>query len=389
MQNFSWYNPTRVVLGKGTIEGKLAGLVPAEARVMMTYGGGSIKQNGVYDKCKAALGQRLVCEFGGIEPNPKHETCMKAVELAKKNGITFVLAVGGGSVVDGTKYIVLAMGWTKTEDPYDMLLHWGFGYPMEPAYEPKAAVPFGSVLTLPATGSESNCGAVISHGARKLKQAVGHESAFPQFSILDPETTFSLPIKQVTNGIVDAYVHVLEQYLCHSNMGRLQDRQAEGIMCSLREIAPILLKDHTNYDAAADFMWCACQALNGLIAQGVRQCWAAHMVGHELTTFYGLDHGQTLAMTTPAVMRAEKLLRKDKYAQYADRVFGYKGADAADKAVELTEQFFKSLGVHTHMSEYGLTGVHFDEIAARFTHPIAAERNLRQPEVRKILDDLM
>ncbi len=295
MLNFTYHNPVKVVFGKGAIA-ELPKLIPAEAKVLMTYGGGSIKQNGVYEQVIHAMQGRPMLERGGIEPNPRYETCMKAVELAKAEGVDFLLAVGGGSVVDGTKFIAAAVPY-RGGDPWDMLLDWG--------RVPANPLPLGCVLTLPATGSEMNGGAVISRESTGEKLFFVTPQTFPRFSILDPETTYSLPPRQVANGIVDAWVHTTEQYLTYPAEAPLQDRQAEAILLTLIEEGPKALADPQNYAVRANLMWCATQALNGLIGCGVPQDWATHMIGHELTALYGIDHAQSLALVLPGVLRGE------------------------------------------------------------------------------------
>ncbi len=227
MRNFEYFNPTRIVFGKGTIA-KLADLIPADARPLLLYGGGSIKKNGVYDQVIAALEKFHVAEFGGIEPNPRYETCMKAVEKVQAEKCDFLLAVGGGSVLDACKFIAAATKF-EGDDPWDILSKW---VPVE------AAVPLGAVLTLPATGSEMNAGSVINRDSTNEKLFFGSDLVRPVFSILDPETTYSLPPNQTANGIVDAFVHVVEQYATYPGPNPLQDRQAEAILKTLIDEGP-------------------------------------------------------------------------------------------------------------------------------------------------------
>jgi NADP-dependent alcohol dehydrogenase len=236
---------------------------------------------------------------------------MKAVTLAKQKQVDFLLAVGGGSVLDGTKFVAIAAKY-EGEDPAELLKH-GFAPP--PVTE---ALPIGTVLTLPATGSEMNTGAVISYGDAKCP--VLHPLLFPQFSILDPKLTMTLPPTQVANGIVDTFIHVVEQYVTYPAEARFQDRAAEGILQTLIEIGPKTLADPKDYDARANLMWCATMALNGLIATGVPVDWTTHMIGHELTAMFGIDHGKTLAIVQPAVWAVRKGKKRDKLLQYAERV---------------------------------------------------------------------
>ena len=344
MLNFVCYNPTRIVFGKGTIP-EVKNLIPAEAKVMMTYGGGSIRNNGVYDQVTTALRGRGVIEFGGIEPNPRYETCMKAVAVAKAQGVDFLLAVGGGSVIDGTKFIASALKYPGA-DPWDMLRNWTLL---------KAALPLGTVLTLPGTGSEMNGGAVISRDSTHEKLFFLSELTYPRFSILDPETTYTLPDRQFANGTVDAFVQVLEQYLTYDVNSPLQDRCAEGILLTLIAEAPKVKADPRNYDARANLMWCATNGLNGWIACGVAQDWASHMIGHELTALYGVDHGQSLAIVLPGIMHHQRRRKGARILQYAQRVWGLVHGDEEtriDQAIAKTEEFFRSLGIGTRLADY-------------------------------------
>ena len=278
MYNFDFYNPTRIFFGKDRLD-NIDKFVPAGAKVLITFGGGSAKKSGLIDKVKANLGSRKVFEFGGIEPNPRYETLMKAVEIVRSESIDFIMAVGGGSVIDGTKFICLASHYKG--DATD-LLKYGFAHITSEVVE--KVVPFGTVLTLPATGSEMNSGAVISYGHGKFP--VMSEMSYPKFSILDPTITFTLPKIQVANGIVDAFVHTTEQYITFPVDARVQDRMAEGILQTLIEVGATTVAEPENYDARANHVWSATMALNGIIAVGVPQDWATHMIGHELTAMF-------------------------------------------------------------------------------------------------------
>jgi NADP-dependent alcohol dehydrogenase len=347
MTNFTYYNPVKIVFGKGMIA-ELKALIPADVKVMLTYGGGSIKKNGVYDQVRAALSGHAVVEFGGIEPNPRYETCMKAAALAKAESVGFLLAVGGGSVLDATKFIAVATVYAAG-DP------WGIMEGRKPVTE---ALPLGSVLTLPATGSEMNTFAVISRDSTGEKLAFGSPHCYPKFSILDPETTFSLPQKQVENGIADTFAHVMEQYMCSAGSAPLTERIAESILKTLVEEAPKVKANPDDYEVRASLMWCATVALNGLLGCGVAaQDWATHMIGHELTALYGIDHGRTLAVIMPAVHRHEIKRKQKRLAQYAARVWHLTQGDEAARAaqaIDKTEAFFRSVGVPTRLSEYGI-----------------------------------
>lgn len=346
MFNFDFYNPTHIIFGNDRF-GDIDKYVPKNAKVLITYGGGSAKKYGVIDKVKAALGKRTVLEFGGIEPNPQYNTLMKAVEIIKSESIDFIMAVGGGSVIDGTKFVTLASNYEG--DCTDLLKHGLRFVPVE------KATPLGVVLTLPATGSEMNCGAVISH--EHGKYPVMSPLTYPKFSLLDPTLTFTLPKVQVANGIVDAFIHTTEQYITYPADGRVQDRMAEGILQTLIEIAPTSLNEPENYDARANHVWCATMALNGVIAVGVPQDWATHMIGHELTAMFGIDHGQTLAIVYPSVLEVMKEQKRAKLLQYAERVWNITSGtedEKIDLSIQKTREFFESLGVKTRLSEYGV-----------------------------------
>ena len=357
MNNFSYCNPTRIVFGKGSIA-QLNDLLPREGAILMTYGRGSIKRNGVYDQVLAAVKDRRLVEFGGIEPNPRYETCMKAADLARREQAAFLLAVGGGSVLDGTKFIAAAARY-EAGDPWDILAN---DAPV------LSAIPLGSVLTLPATGSEMNPTSVVSRDSVGDKLFFSSDHVRPVFSILDPETTFSLPRRQTANGIVDAYVHVMEQYLTYPVAAPLQDRQAEAILATLREVGPVALRKPRDYDARATLMWCATHALNNMIGCGVPGDWSSHMIGHELTALYGVDHAQSLAIVFPGVCEHQRKAKKAKLLQYGERVFGIRrGAPSsrAQQAIRKTEQFFQSLGVGTRLSDYDIPADACQRVAGR------------------------
>ncbi|MBC3887467.1 iron-containing alcohol dehydrogenase [Acetobacterium paludosum] len=346
MQNFDFYNPTHIIFGKD----RLASInenIPVNATVLITYGGGSAKRSGLIDKIKMALGNRKIYEFGGIEPNPKYETIVKAVEVVKNEQVDFLLAVGGGSVIDGTKFIAAASKFDG--DSREILKG---GYTPLPVEE---VVPFGTVLTLPATGSEMNPTAVISY--EHAKYFFSSPLLFPKFSVVDPTITFTLPQKQVANGVIDAFIHVTEQYLTFPVDGRVQDRMAEGILQTLIEIGGTSVSEPENYDARANHVWSATMALNGLIGCGVPQDWSTHFIGHELTAMFGIDHGQTLAIILPSLLVVRREQKRAKLLQYAERVWHIDTGseeEKIDQAIQKTRGFFESLGVKTHLSEYGI-----------------------------------
>ncbi len=345
MNNFTFHNPTRILFGQGRIA-DLAREIPATARVLITYGGGSIVKTGTLAEVKAALKGYTLFEFAGIEPNPTYETLMRAVELARAERIDFLLAVGGGSVIDGTKFIAAAIPFAG--EPWDILAK---------RAKITSAVAFGSVLTLPATGSEMNNGAVITKRSTNDKLAFSNSRLFPRFSVLDPTKTFTLPPRQVANGIVDAFVHITEQYLTYPADAKVQDRIAEGLLLTLIEEGPRALSEPDNYAVRANIMWTATMALNGLIGAGVPNDWATHMLGHELTALHGLDHAQTLAVVLPAMLQVRRAEKRDKLLQYAERVWGLRDGDAEariDQAIARTQLFFEALQVPTRLSGYGI-----------------------------------
>jgi NADP-dependent alcohol dehydrogenase len=342
--DFTFYNPTKIIFGKGLIK-NLATELPKDAKILMLYGGGSIKKNGIYEQVIDALKGFDYLEFGGIPANPEYEVLLQALEIIKSKKITYLLAVGGGSVIDGVKFLSSAALY-KGENPWDILSQ---------SIRTDVGMPFATVLTLPATGSEMNSGSVITRAETMEKRTMGGPGLFPKFSILDPQVVKSIPERQLQNGIIDAYVHVMEQYLTYPSGAYLQDRIAEGILKTLIEIAPKLMKDPADYTTAANFMWSCTMALNGLIQKGVPTDWATHMIGHELTAIFGIDHARTLAIIAPSVYRYKFENKKEKLAQYAERIWDITEGDVeskAMKAIQKTEAFFQQLGVDTKLSAY-------------------------------------
>jgi NADP-dependent alcohol dehydrogenase len=343
MLNFELYNPTNLIFGKGQIE-KLSSLVPKGAKILLAYGGGSIFKNGIYDQVINNLKGFEIVEFGGIEPNPHFETLVKAVELIKTEKVDFILAVGGGSVIDGVKFISAAVNFNG--NPIDIL--------QKRLLIKENALPFGTVLTLPATGSEMNSGSVVTIKATQEKLAFGGSALFPKFSICDPSVIASLPKRQLENGVVDAYTHVMEQYLTYPHEGFLQDRFSEGILQTLIEVGPKVVENPTDYALASNFMWSCTMALNGLIQKGVPTDWATHMIGHELTALYGIDHARTLAIIGPSLYNVMFETKKGKLAQYGRRIFNLTGSDneVAKEAINKTVEFFHNMGMDTKLSQY-------------------------------------
>ncbi|AQS93181.1 NADH-dependent alcohol dehydrogenase [Polaribacter sp. BM10] len=360
MNNFDFKNPTKIIFGKDTIK-NIKEEIPADAKVLMLYGGGSIKKNGIYEQVKTALADVDVTEFGGIPANPEYAKLMDALKVIKDENITYLLAVGGGSVIDGTKFLSAAAVYDG-KTPWDILTK---------NIRTEKGMPFGTVLTLPATGSEMNSGAVITREETKEKLAMGGPGLFPVFSILDPQVITSIPKRQLVNGLTDAFTHVLEQYMTYPVGALLQDRFAESILQTLIEIAPKVLEDPTDYKAASNFMWSCTMALNGLIQKGVPTDWAVHAIGHELTALFGIDHARTLAVIAPSHYKFNFEDKKEKLAQYAERIWGITEGSTDDKAYEAitkTEAFFNNLGIDTKLSDYTkeYEGT-AEKIAQRFT----------------------
>jgi len=345
MLNFEIQNPTKIIFGKNQLS-KLSSYVTAATsskKILLAFGGGSAEKIGLLAKIRTELSDFELVEFGGIEANPEFDTLIKAVEICKTQNIGFILAVGGGSVIDGVKFISGATNYDG--DPWDVLLR----------LEGKvftSAIPFGTILTLPATGSEANSGAVISRSSLKEKRTMGGPLFFPVFSFLDPTVVATLPKRQLANGITDAFMHTLEQYLTYPSGNLLQEREAEGILSTLIEIAPEVMENPSDYEGAANLMWCANHALNGNLRCGVPTDWATHMIGHELTALYGIDHAQSLAIVCPRLLEVKFENKKEKLAQYATRVWQLEGENRAKEAIQKTEDFFQSIGIKTKLSDY-------------------------------------
>lgn len=382
MQDFEFYNPVRIFFGKDQIL-KISSQIPSGNKVLLIFGGGSIIKNGVYDKVKEALKSYEVTEFGGIEPNPSYETAMKAVEIIKEKNIDFLLAVGGGSVIDATKFIAAAVPF-RFGDPWNILAK---NMPV------MSALPIGVVLTLPATGTEMNKNSVISRISTNEKLPFASPFVFPKFSVLLPDAAGTLPQKQVANGIVDAFVHVIEQYLTYPVNAPIQDRFAEAILITLIEEGPGVYKNPADYEAMSNLMWSATMALNGLISCGVPGDWSVHTIGHELTAWHGIDHARTLAIVLPGLWKVLKEEKKGKLLQYADRVWNISEGtedERVDAVIQKTVEFFESLGIKTRLSDYGVSSETIDKIVARFEEKkwfALGDRGLTTPEItRKALE---
>lgn len=383
MLNFDFENPTHIVFGKGRIK-DLNKLIPPGVKVLILTGGSSAEKNGTLAEVREALGARTHETFSGIEANPDFVTCVRAVEVARAGGFDVLLAVGGGSVIDATKFIAAAVPFEG--DPWEILLKGGRNV--------KSALPFGAVLTLPATGSEMNNGSVITRRDQDAKLAFRSSHCFPVFSVLDPTKTYTLPPRQLANGVVDAFVHTVEQYLTYPVNAPLQDRFAEGILQTLIELGPRLLAaTEPNYEDRANFMWTATMALNGLIGSGVPQDWATHMIGHELTALHEIDHARTLALVLPSLLHEQRESKRAKLLQYAERVWGLTtGTDdeRVDGGIEATRAFFESLGVPTRLRAYDIQAGAIDALVASLqAHGMSklGERGDVTPEIsRRILE---
>jgi NADP-dependent alcohol dehydrogenase len=379
MNNFSFSNPVKIIFGKDTIR-QIAQEIPVNARILLVYGGGSIKKNGVYDQIKVALSGKTWFEFSGIEVNPTYETCLEAIKFIHKENIDFLLAAGGGSVIDAAKF--MALGSLAEGDLWDIFAL---------SKHPTSALPLGTILTLPATGSEMNGNSVITNVARQDKRSFKSSLVYPKFSILDPETTYSLPARQVANGVVDTFVHTTEQYLTYPAGGALQDYFAESILKVLVKYGEQALKAPENYEVRANLMWASTWGLNGWIAQGVPEDWATHMIGHELTAFYGLDHAQTLAIVLPGLLEVLLEDKEEKLIQMGKRVFGISEGSLKDRAVaaiQAIDGFFKRMGVGTRLSDYGLGEEAVQKVADRMKERgwiMGEHQNITPEVVEKIL----
>lgn len=382
--NFTFHNPTKVIFGKGKIA-DLPKELDKKLNILLLFGSGSIKKNGVYDQVIKALAGYKLKEFWGIPPNPTYEKCMEAIDLCKKEKIDFILSVGGGSVGDAAKFIAAGV-YIEKEDPWKLLSDW---------IEVKKALPIGIVLTLPATGTESNGNAVISRASTQDKLYFGSPKTFPVFTILDPDTTVTLDERQVSNGIVDAFTHVMEQYCTYPVDANLQDRMSEGILLTLIEKGPITLKDPKNFNARANFMYCCTMALNTWIGSGVPQDWATHMIGHEITALHGLDHGQTLAIVLPSLLNHQKKGKWDKLLQFAERVWKiHEGTDEqkVNLAIKKTKEFFESLGVKTKLSDYKIPKSICTDLPTKMLNrnkviKLGERQDIHFDDVKKILED--
>ncbi|MCV2503456.1 MAG: iron-containing alcohol dehydrogenase [Neisseriaceae bacterium] len=380
MNNFEFVNPTKIIYGEHQVA-KLDENIPESAKVLLLYGGGSIKHTGTLDEVKKALGDRTVIEFGGIQANPEYEVLMQAVELIKKEKIDFLLAVGGGSVIDGTKFIAAAV---YQDDPWDMLLQSGATI--------EKAMPIGSVLTISATGSEMNCIGVITRHEKNAKLGFSSPHVFPKFSVLDPSKLLTLPEKQTANGVVDAFVHVLEQYLTYPVNAKIQDRFSEGLLLTLKEEGLKVKSNDKDVAIRGNLMLASTFALNGILGMGVPQDWSTHDIGHQLTALYDIDHAQTLSIVLPGLWKVLKEQKSEKLLQYGERVWDITSGsieERVDKAVEVTEKFFQEMGLKTKLKDYSLNDESIEEVVGLLEKydllPLGEKKNTNADTVRKIL----
>ncbi|EHZ7123144.1 iron-containing alcohol dehydrogenase [Vibrio vulnificus] len=337
---FTYSNPTQIFFGQGQIQA-IKSAVPSDQKILVIYGGGSIKRNGVYDQIVSALEGYNWLEFSGVEANPTKETLDKAVAIVKEQEIDFILAVGGGSVIDGSKYVAASAHYQG--DGWDILVG---------KHQVTSATPLGAVLTLPATGSESNSGAVITKAETQDKLAFLSPYVQPKFAVMDPDVMKTLPEKQLLNGIVDAWVHVCEQYITRPAGAMVQDAYAEALLKTLKNLGDRFAERDSD-EWRANLMWAANQALNGLIGSGVPQDWATHMVGHELTALWAVDHARSLAIVQPSLLRNQIEYKRAKLEQMGREVFGLEnGEQLAERTIDAIEAFYHSLDVSTKLTEH-------------------------------------
>ena len=333
---YSYYNPTAIQFGKGQIK-SIVNFISKDQKVLVVYGGGSIKKNGVYDQVVSALDGYTWSEFSGVEPNPSVETLNKAVEIIKAEKIDFILAVGGGSVIDGCKYLAAAS------------LYDGDGWDFLEGKQVEKVLPMGAILTLPATGSESNANTVISKKATNEKKYFGSPLLYPKFAVLDSTVMSTLDDRQLANGLVDAFVHTCEQYLTYPNTSLLHDGYAQTILKGLHKLAQEWENRKTPL-WQENLMLLANQALNGFIGSGVPQDWGTHMIGHEITAFYGLDHAQSLAVVQPHLLRVMIEDKQEKLTLMGKEVFDM--PHNYEMVIEAIEYMYQSIGVPTKLSAY-------------------------------------
>jgi alcohol dehydrogenase len=348
MQNFTYWNPTKLIFGESQLE-QLKTEIPLYGRkVLLVYGGGSIKRNGLYEQVIQQLNDLNVevFELSGVEPNPRIETARKGVELCKKENIEFILAVGGGSVIDCTKLI--AAGAKYEGDAWDLVVKKAVA---------TEALPFGTILTLAATGSEMNSGSVITNWETKEKYGWGSPATFPKFSILDPTNTFSVPKDQTIYGMVDMMSHVFEQYFHQVENTPLQDRLCESTLLTVMEAAPKLVNDLENYELRETILFSGTIALNGMLQMGYRGDWATHNIEHAVSAVYDIPHGGGLAILFPNWMKHCLKENPARFKQLAERVFAISPEGKTDEEVgllgiEKLREFWTSIGAPSRLADY-------------------------------------
>jgi len=384
LNTFAFWNPTKLYYGKGQIEQRLAAEVSHYGKkVLLVYGGGSIKRFGLYDKVLSTLtgaGVQVV-ELNGIEPNPRLTTVHRGVEICKEQGIDLILAVGGGSVLDPVKAI--AAGALYDGDVWDFYAT---------TKRPAGALPFGTILTLSATGSEMNSGGVITNWDTKEKIGAGSPHTFPKFSFCDPENTFTVSREQTVYGIVDMFSHVLEGYFSHTPRTTLQERLCESVMQTIIENANAVLEHPDDYDAREAIMYCGTMALNGMITMGMRGDWSTHGIEHEVSAYYDIPHGGGLAILFPHWMEHALEAGTARFAQLATRVFAITGNGLSERAlaeagIQAVRAFFDQIGAPRDLSYYGINDEHFSKMAehATRTGPIGGYIQLSAGDVEAIL----
>ena len=382
MLNFVFENPTKILFGKDQLTKLAKEIKKCHQRILLIYGGGSIKKTGLYDQVTAILKENNIfyVEQPGVQVNPRIDSVREGIKLCRENDLGMILAVGGGSVIDCAKTI--AAGFYYTGDPWDFFTN---------TARITDALPVGVVLTLAATGSEMNVNAVINNQETQEKIGIGSRHLIPRFAILDPEFTFTVPPAQTAAGIADIMSHVFEQYFSSNDGAFLQDRMCESVLKTCIHYGPIAIKEPNNYEARANLMWSSTIGLNGLLSTGKATDWATHNIEHELSALYDMTHGLGLAILTPHWM--EYVLDETtvkKFAEYARNVWEVQGTDddfeTARQGIKLTRQFFQSLGLGSKLSEQGVTEDSLAGMAAKAaSSPLGRFKKLDQNDVFKIL----
>jgi alcohol dehydrogenase len=359
MENFTYWNPTKLIFGSNQLEQLKTEIPQYGKKVLLVYGGGSIKRIGLYDRVINYLKEinAEIFELSGVEPNPRISTVRKGVEICKQEGIDFILAVGGGSVIDCTKAI--AAGAKYEGDPWDFVIK---------KAQAKEALPFGTVLTLAATGSEMNSGSVITNWETKQKHGWGSPAVFPKFSILEPENTFSVPRDQTVYGIVDMMSHAIEHYFHPEENTPFQDRMVESLLITVMETAPKLLENLESYEHRATILYCGTMALNGMLSMGYRGDWATHKIEHAVSAIYDIPHGGGLAILFPNWMKHNLKVKPERFKQFAVRVFGVNPEGKTDEeagleGIEKLREFWNSIGAPSRLADYGIDDSRLEEMA--------------------------